>query len=138
MSRAEFEAAIADDRFLEWADFLGHLYGSPFPDPPPGNDVLLEIDLQGATQVLSRVPDAVLIWLTAPSRRVQTQRLKARGDSEESVDRRVEHGEAEERAAAELPRHVVVNDSLESALDEVRRIISSHRHPGVPRTPEGA
>ena len=69
--------------------------GTPIPDPPLGSDVLLEIDVQGAEQVLGKRPDATVILLLPPSSEVQAHRLKARGDSEEHIRRRVELGQAE-------------------------------------------
>ena len=67
VDRPQFEAAVAEGRFLEWAEFLGNLYGTPLPAPPPGAHVVLEIDLQGAEQVRRRDPSAVIVLLVPPS-----------------------------------------------------------------------
>lgn len=122
-----FDAAVAAGEFLEWAEFLGHRYGTPNPSPPPGKDVLLEIDLQGAGQVLSRHPDALLILLVPPSAEVQAERLRGRGDSEQEVARRIETGRQEERVGRALTPHVVVNDDLEGAVAQVASILDGHR-----------
>jgi guanylate kinase len=67
VDRATFERHVADGGFFEWAEFLGNLYGTPVPTPPPGRDVLLEIDLTGAREVRRLEPAATLILLTPPS-----------------------------------------------------------------------
>ena len=75
--------------------------GTPLPRPPEGADVLLEIDVQGAEQVLAKRPDATVILLLPPSEEAQAARLAARGDEEEYIRRRVEKGRDEvERGTA--------------------------------------
>ena len=128
---------MAAGRFLEWAEFIGHCYGTPVPDPPPGRDVLLEIDLQGAQQVLARYPEALLVLLVPPSPEVQAERLRHRGDSEEEVQRRLAKGREEERLGRSLTPHVVVNDDLERALGEVAGILDGHRRGAPPLSGTG-
>jgi len=135
VDRARFEVAIADGRFLEWAEFLGNLYGTPLPDPPPGTDVVLEIDLQGAEQVRRRDPSALIVLLVPPSPEVQAQRLRGRGDDEAAVARRIAKGEEEMAVGRTLTPYVVVNDQLESAVAEVAGILDAHRTP--PPAPPG-
>lgn len=114
--------------FLEHAAVVdGHLYGTPVPDPPPGKDVVLEIDVQGAEQVLAKDPDALVILVLAPSREAHEARLRGRGDDEAHVQRRLQMAEQEERVGRELAHHVVVNDDLERAVDEVTAILESRR-----------
>ena len=118
---------MAAGGFLEWAEFLGHLYGTPLPDPPPGTDVVLEIDLQGAAQVRRRDPEAVVVLLVPPSVEAQAERLHGRGDDEEAVARRIAKGEEEMRVGRLLTPYVVVNDDLESAVTQVTGILDAHR-----------
>ncbi|HZT64850.1 MAG TPA: guanylate kinase [Acidimicrobiales bacterium] len=126
----EFRRHIEGGGFLEWAQFLDHLYGTPFPEPPPGRDVLLEIDLQGAVQVRRRDPEAVVILLVPPSPEVQADRLRRRGDPEDQIARRLAVAEGEVGEGTRLADHVVVNDDLERAVEEVAGIIRSHRSAG--------
>ena len=95
--------------------------------------MLLEIDLQGAQQVLARYPDALLVLLVPPSPEVQAERLRHRGDSEGEVQRRLAKGREEERLGRSLTPHVVVNDDLDRALSEVAGILDGHRHGAPPR-----
>lgn len=128
VDRATFEDRIAAGGFVEWNEFPanGALYGTP--DIAPGDrDVLLEIELNGARQVKARYPDAVLILVVAPSREVQEQRLRGRGDDEQSVARRIALGEVEQREGERIADHVVVNDDLDRAAHEVVGIIETHR-----------
>ena len=130
VDRAAFDAHLAADGFLEWADVFGHRYGTPWPDPPPGADVLLEIDVQGAAQVKARDPEAVVVFVEAPSREAQEARLRARGDREDLIAGRLAGAPAEEEAGRVLADHIVVNDDLDRAVEEVAAILESCRDRG--------
>ena len=127
VDRPGFEAQVAADGFFEWAEFLGNLYGTPVTDPVPGRDVLLEIDLQGARQVRRLRPDATLVLLLPPSPEVQAERLRARGDDEAHVARRLAEGAEEERLGRELADAVVVNDTVAQATADVASILEDRR-----------
>ena len=127
VSRDEFMAHVAEGGFLEWAEYLGNLYGSPVPEVPAGTDVLLEIELQGARQVLEACPDAVVILLLPPTPEIQRARLVARGDPDDHVQRRLAMGVEEVRRGRELAAYQVVNGDLEQALDELAGIVSATR-----------
>jgi guanylate kinase len=127
VDRPAFEQAIAEGRFFEWAEFLDNLMGTPVPDPPPGADVLLEIDVQGAEQVIAKRPDATVILLLPPSPEVQAERLAARGDGEDHIRRRVEVGHAEVARGQRIAAHTVINDDLGRAVAELRAIVDRTR-----------
>lgn len=92
-----------------------------------GDDVVLEIDVQGAMAVRKTFPDALLVFLRPPSREVQRERLLARaGDPLDSIERRLAKADAEEAMAAEFDL-VVVNDDLEAAVDQVAAILEARR-----------
>ena len=124
---AAFDAHLAGGGFLEWAEVFGHRYGTPWPDPPGGADVLLEIDVQGAAQVKARHPDALVVFVEAPSRRAQEERLRGRGDRDDVIARRLAAAPHEEAAGRALADHVVVNDDLGRAVEEVAAILESRR-----------
>jgi guanylate kinase len=127
VDRATFEDAVRQGGFFEWAEFLGNLMGTPIPQPPQGADVLLEIDVQGAEQVLAKRPDATVILLLPPSPEVQAARLAARGDDEEHIRKRVEKGAEEVVRGRELATFTVVNDDLRRAQAELAAIVDRTR-----------
>ena len=137
VSREKFEQHLAEDGFLEHAEFLGNYYGTPVPDPPPGCDVLLEIEVQGARQVRALDADAVLILLEAPSFEHQLERLRGRGDPEEKVQQRLAKGTEEVEAATELDAHRVVNDTVDNAVVEIQKLIETARKASVVVDGEG-
>jgi guanylate kinase len=127
VDRQTFESQVDAEGFFEWAEFLEHLYGTPVPAPPPGSDVLLEIDLQGAQQVRRRRPDATLILLKPPSPEVQEERLRTRGDPESHIAQRLQEGEQEVRIGTEIADAVVVNQDLAQATAQVAGIVERYR-----------
>lgn len=127
VDRNRFEEHASQGGFLEWAQVLDHLYGTPVPDPPTGSDVILEIDVQGARQVLARDEDAVCILLLPPSVEEQVARLRGRGDSEDHVQRRIDLGQQEIVEARALASHEVVNDDLDRAVADLAAIIDAAR-----------
>ncbi|HEX4161514.1 MAG TPA: hypothetical protein VHZ05_03405, partial [Acidimicrobiales bacterium] len=104
-----------------------YFQGTPIPDPPPGTDILLEIDVQGAEQVLQRRPDATVILLLPPSDAVQAERLAGRGDDEDHIRRRIELGRAQIERGAKIAAHTVVNDDLERAISQLTAIVDRTR-----------
>jgi guanylate kinase len=126
-SRQAFEDRIVSGGFLEWTDFLGSYYGTPTPTAPPGADVVLEIEVDGAQQVRRRHPDALLIFVLPPSREEQRRRLQARGDLPDKVAARLRKAEDEEPVGKAISDYVVVNDQLEQTVDELLQIIDAER-----------
>lgn len=128
-SRKDFMARVDAGGFVEWTEFAGNgqLYGTPTLEPPEGSDVVLEIDLDGASQVKQRYPGSVLIFIAAPSREVQARRLRMRGDDEASIEKRLAVGAEEDRIGREMTDYVVVNDDVEQASAQLAGIVDSCR-----------
>jgi guanylate kinase len=123
VDRARFESMIAGGQLLEWAEFAGHLYGTPAAPVEQaladGDDVLLEIELQGARQVRDNAPGALRVFLAPPSWEVLVDRLRGRRtESEEVIERRLATARIELAAEGEFD-HTVVNDSVERAAEQV-------------------
>ena len=125
--RDSFERRIEQGGFLEWTNFLGNYYGTPRPEPSPGRDVVLEIEVDGARQVKALHPEAVLIFVLPPSREEQQRRLRGRGDPEDKVDQRLQKALDEEPVGLAIADHVVVNDDLERTVQEMAAIIQQYR-----------
>lgn len=127
VDRATFEARVDTGGFLEHAEFLGNLYGTPWPDADDDHDVVLEIDVQGAEQVLARDPGALVVLLEPPSAAVQAERLRGRGDPPDKVAERVAVASAELERGRRLGAIRVVNDDLAAAVAEVAALIAAAR-----------
>ncbi len=131
LSRDQFEAQRDAGGFLESFEVYGQLKGTPRDQVErrlgAGEDVLMEVDVQGAMAVKEQIPDAVLVFLQAPSREVQRERLLERGaDDDEQMARRIARAEAEE-ALADRFDAVVVNDDADTAVSEVTAILNALR-----------
>lgn len=127
LSREAFDALVADDGFLEWAEFAGNRYGTPWTSLETaigsGRPVVLEIEIQGARQVRARHPGAVLVFLQPPSVDALLERLRGRGsDDEAAIRRRMEIAGWELAQAGEFD-HVVVNDEVGEAAARIGRIL---------------
>ncbi len=123
----EFAARIAENGFYEWATFFDYRYGTPTPDVPSGKDLLLEIDVQGAVAVRQRQSDAVVVLVVPPDRGEQERRMRARGDSENHIQQRLDAAEVEEEAGRSLADAVVLNEELQTAVAEIESIVASVR-----------
>ena len=129
--RGSFERMIANGEFLEWAEVFGNYYGTHrrYLDQAAeaGRDLVLDIDVQGAAQLKEKIPDAVSLFILAPSREELEKRLRARSeDTEEVIQRRL-------REAAEEIRHyhqydyVLVNHEVEQSVERLQSIIAAER-----------
>jgi guanylate kinase len=136
LDRDEFERLRDAGGFLEWFDVYGDLKGTPRAPVEEhlaaGDDVLLEVDVQGALAVREAFPDAVLVFIRVPSRDEQRRRLLERGeDDPEAIERRLARADAEE-ALADRFDAVVVNDDPDRAADQVAAILRAHREARTP------
>jgi guanylate kinase len=131
VSRAEFEAAIARDEFLEHAEVFGNYYGThrSWLDraQAEGKDLLLDIDVQGASQLKTKVPEAVSIFILAPSRSDLEARLRARSEDSEAVIERRLRGAAQEIRNYSQYDYVLVNQDLEKSVDTLASIVKAER-----------
>ena len=123
VDRPAFRRLVASGQLLEWAEFAGNLYGTPRGPVEQklrsGVPALLKIDLQGARQVRTAMPDALLVFLAPPSWDELRRRLVGRGtDDPETIRERLEHAREELAAQSEFDV-TVVNDSVEHAADEL-------------------
>lgn len=131
ISVEEFEKGIADNRWAEWAKVHGNLYGTSrqwIADTlTAGQDILMDIDVQGARQILHQFPEAVTIFIRPPSLDVLKERLAGRGtDGQKTIALRMENARVE-MAAEPMYRHIVINDDLETAKSEIIQLIQRHR-----------
>ena len=126
-TREQFLAHVENGGFLEWVEFLDYLQGTPMPTPPEGDVVILEIDIQGAAQIEAMNPAAHLVFIDTPSVEEQERRLRGRGDSDERVGMRLDKAVVERNAAAELGCTVIINDDLDTTVDELRALIRAVR-----------
>lgn len=131
-TREEFEALIKEGQMLEYAEYVGNYYGTPLSyvneTLDKGIDVFLEIEVQGALQVKSKVPDGVFIFLTPPDLEELEERLVGRGtDSPEVIVQRIERAK-EEIALMREYDYAVVNDQVSLAAERVKRVIEAEHY----------
>jgi guanylate kinase len=131
----EFKDGIAQGRWAEWAQVHGNYYGTSAEflnrELAAQRDILLDIDVQGACQIVQRYPQSVTIFIMPPSLDVLRQRLEARGtDSTEAIKVRLQNA-AREMVQKNAYRHVIINDRLPQAIEELIELIESYRQPAA-------
>ncbi len=129
VSREEFEEQIKEDGFLEYACYCENYYGTPrsYVDRQLslGKDVILEIEIQGAMRIKDKYPSAILLFVMPPSGKELRRRLIGRGtESIEIIDKRLSRA-CEEAEGIEAYDYIVINDKLETCVDELDSIIRS-------------
>lgn len=127
VTREEFQKRIDNNQFLEWAEFVGNYYGTPKDKVEEqieaGKEVVLEIEVNGALQVLKQVKDAVSIFIVPPGRQALYDRLRNRGtEPEELIKERVNKANREFKLAHKYD-YIVVNDDVDNAADRIMAII---------------
>ena len=127
VTREQFQQRIADNGFLEWTEFISNMYGTPNPEAPAGRDIVLEIEVDGASQVKKMHPDAMLLFVLPPTREEQRARLQGRGDVEQKVEQRLRKAEDEEPIGKALADFVLINDDLNATIDEMLELINAAR-----------
>jgi guanylate kinase len=131
VTKDQFEAMIAADEFLEHANVFGNYYGTAKrflrEAKAHGNDLLLDIDVQGAKLIKERIPDAVTIFILPPDRKTLERRLRNRGeDSEEVIQRRLKNARREIENYSRY-EYILVNEKLELATDELKAVVLAER-----------
>jgi len=131
VSRSEFEAMIGRGEFLEWADVFGNYYGTHRgileEARAQGKDLVLDIDVQGAHQLKCQIPEAVTVFILAPSREVLEQRLRARGEDREDIIERRLRAAAEEIRNYQAYDYVLINRDLAQSDAILRAIVHAER-----------
>ena len=132
VTKEEFKKMIEGGQLLEHAQYVGNYYGTPKAPVEEklreGNDVVLDIEVQGAEQVKRKAPEAVSIFLLPPSLEELERRLRGRGtESDEKIRSRLERAASEMKLAPNYDFNVV-NDNVEEAADEILRIMRRATH----------
>ena len=131
LSCPRFKELVENGKMLEHAEYCGNFYGTP-SEPidawqAEGCDVILEIEVQGGAQIKTKRPDCVSIFILPPSLEVLEKRLRRRGtDAEEAIQKRLAAAKSEIAQAMHYD-YVVVNDDLESAVEQVAEILRTEK-----------
>jgi guanylate kinase len=131
ITRDDFLERVKQNKWAEWAEVHGNLYGTSAEflekNLSSGKDILIDIDVQGTFQILERYPDSVTIFIMPPSLDTLRTRLQSRGtDSKDVMAKRLADAEKEMEKRG-IYRHIIVNDKLSSAVFELVSIISKYR-----------
>ncbi len=127
VEKSEFEKLVKEDKFIEYAEYCGYLYGTPVgPVREVADDnkiFLLAIDVKGAMQVMKKRPDAVYIFIMAPDDETLKQRLKNRLTEDDEIINKRFKAAKEEMEASKHYDYCVINDRLDDAVKEIEAIL---------------
>ena len=131
VSKQDFKNGIKKARWAEWAEVYGNYYGTSaeFIEKKlsSGCDILLDIDVQGTLQILKHHPDSVTVFILPPSINALRKRLEMRGsDSQAVIEKRLINAK-KEIAQKKMYLHIIVNDELSAAIDEICAIFNKYR-----------
>lgn len=131
VNKEEFKKKIDEGKLLEWAEFVGNYYGTPkdYVDQllDEGKNVVLEIEVQGALQVMKKCPDATTIFIVPPSMEELERRIRGRRtEKEEIIQERLSKAEREIATKNEY-KFVVENDDIIAAKEKIAEIIKNHQ-----------
>ncbi|PLX45311.1 MAG: guanylate kinase [Desulfobacteraceae bacterium] len=131
VSKQDFKKGIKKSRWAEWAEVYGNYYGTSAEfiekSLSSGCDILLDIDVQGTLQILKCYPDCVTIFILPPSMTALRKRLEMRGsDSKAVIERRLVNARTE-MAQKKMYRHIIVNEKLSEAIEELSAIFKKYR-----------
>lgn len=131
ITRDEFEGMIKNNALLEYNTFLGNYYGTP-REPverciEQGNDMIVEVDVNGAAQIRKKMPEAISIFIIPPSLKILRERLSGRGtETAEQVENRLNSAVEEIKRAVEYD-YIVINERLDDAVKELLTVIAAER-----------
>lgn len=129
LTKDEFEQMIGQDALIEYACYVGNYYGTPksyvMEQMEAGKDVILEIEIQGALKVKEKFPDTLLLFVTPPSAKELESRLRGRGTETEEVIRDRLKRAVEEAEYMDQYDYILVNDVLESCVQNMHELIQS-------------
>ena len=131
MTQDEFKQKIQEDGFIEWAKVYDNYYGTPRKYVEDmldaGQNVMLEIDPQGAKSVKLRIPDAVLVFIMPPSYKELERRIRGRGtETEEQIEKRLSCAVGEINTLATYD-YVIINADIQAAVDNLKAIIAAEQ-----------
>ena len=128
LTKEEFISRMKEDGFIEWAEYVGNYYGTPKAyieeELTKGSNIILEIEMQGALEVRKKFKDALLLFITPPDYLTLKERLINRGTEDmETVNNRLKRA-VKETEYIEQYNHVIVNNSVEEAAEEINELVS--------------
>ena len=131
ITREKFLSMLENGELLEYNEYIGNYYGTPkapvIAAIEKGQDILIEVDVNGAKEICEKLPEAITVFIMPPSYAELKRRLSGRGtETQELIDKRMKEALNEIARAAEFD-YIVVNDNIQTAVDDIIEVISSSR-----------